>query len=84
MRNLLDRIVTPKFIAFNAHCWFACSVVFVFPSILTLLLIPLLAGVKEFYVDKHFEEGQTFRDNLLDWIGYVTGEILALVAIFYL
>ena len=84
MKNLLAKIVTPNFIAFQAHCWFACTLVLVFPTILTLVLIVLGAGIKEFYIDKHFEVDQSFNDNLLDFAGYLTGMIVALVAIFYL
>ena len=32
MRNLLTRIVTPNFIAFNAHCWFAYAIVYTSPT----------------------------------------------------
>ena len=76
--TFLDRIVTPKFIAANAHCWFAYAIVFTFPA----LAIPALIGalVKEFYIDKHFETGQTFVDNTEDFLGYVLGIILACAA----
>ena len=77
--NILTKIVTPAFIAFNAHCWFAYAIVFTFPSSRIAWYVALAAAIKEFYVDKHFEVGQTFDDNLQDFLGYVTGIILAML-----
>jgi len=77
--NLLQRIVTPTFIAFQAHCWFAYALVFTFPHWVYYAVLGG-AAVKEFYIDKHFEANQTFRDNLLDYVGYVTGAVIALCA----
>ena len=91
MAGLLTKIVTAAFVAFNAHCFFAAFVV------LTALMkwpahpYPIIVGaglfgaVKEFYIDKHFEEGQTFADNAEDFAGYTAGIILGvLTARFFL
>ncbi len=75
--NILEKIVTPAFITFQAHCWFAYALVFTFPHAFPWVLAG--AAVKEFYVDKHFEVGQSFKDNLGDWLGYAAGALLALV-----
>jgi hypothetical protein len=75
--NWLQKIVTPAFITFNAHCWFAYAVVFTFPYAGTLVGAVFAAGVKEFYIDKHFEADQTFIDNLKDFAGYCAGIGLA-------
>jgi hypothetical protein len=78
--TILDKIVTPAFVAFQAHCWFAYAVCV---SIHTVWVFPasaVLAGVKEFVIDKNFETDQTFSDNLQDFLGYVTGIILAILA----
>lgn len=79
MANLLTKIVTPKFIAFQAHCWFAYAVVFTF-GLRTVPWALGAAAVKEFYIDKHFEVDQSFLDNLEDWAGYAIGTFLAVVA----
>jgi hypothetical protein len=81
MTNILTRIVTPAFIAFNAHCWFAYAMVYTFPH--TALAFVLGAGVKEFYIDKHYESAQDFDDNLQDFGGYCAGIVLALCAKHY-
>jgi len=86
----LDKIVTPNFVAFQAHTWFAYSVVFTLTAICgscTAAIVAgavIAAGVKEFYVDKHFESDQSFDDNLRDFGGYLTGIVLALLARHYL
>lgn len=75
--SFLDKIVSPKFVAWNAHMWFAAFVVsmadwYVSP----LIVVPAalaLAALKEFYIDKHFESGQSFRDNSRDFLGYASG-----------
>jgi hypothetical protein len=76
----LSKLVTPGFIAFQAHCWFAYAVVFTFWHPWVIVAVVVAAAVKEFYVDKHFETGQTFDDNLQDFWGYCTGIALAWVA----
>lgn len=38
------------------------------------------AAVKEFYIDKHFEDSQSFAMSLEDFAGYVIGTGLALAA----
>lgn len=78
MPTFLDRVVTPGFIAFNAHCWFAYAVVITFPAMLWYMVGG--AVLKEFYIDAHFETGQTFADNLQDFAGYAAGIILAVLA----
>lgn len=83
--TLLDRIVTPTFVAFNAHTWFAAFVV----SQAIARGVPVgiaatgalaLAALKEFGIDAHLESGQTFRDNLTDWLGYAVGVGIGAVA----
>jgi len=78
--TLLDRIVTPAFVTFQAHCWFAYAFCFTFNQHWSITAMLVGAGVKEFYVDKHFEAGQTFKSNAADFIGYMTGILLALIA----
>ena len=81
--NILEKIVTPSFVAFQAHCWFAYAIVVTF-GLNTLPWVVGAAAVKEFYVDKHFEANQSFSDNLQDWTGYVAGALLAVCALRYL
>jgi hypothetical protein len=77
--NILTRIVTPAFITFNAHCWFAYAVVVTFYGPWMIGAAVVGAGIKEFYVDKHFEEAQSFLDNLRDFGGYCAGIALAVL-----
>lgn len=79
MTNLLTRIVTPAFIAFQAHCWFAYAFVYTLFNPAIIVAAVVIAGVKEFYIDKHFEENQSFRDNLQDFAGYACGIALAIL-----
>lgn len=86
MSNFLQRLVTPAFVTFQAHCWFAYAVVFT-PyafqrpwATMAALVWAALFAIKEFYVDKHFELDQTFRVNLADFSGYATGITLGLFA----
>ncbi len=84
--TLLDRIVTPAFVAFQAHCWFAYAVVFTLSArcgsceAWVVAGALALAALKEFYVDKHFEADQSFDDNLRDFGGYTSGVLVALLA----
>ena len=78
--TLLDKIVTPAFVAFQAHCWFAYALVFTFFSPWVVGAAVLAAGVKEFYVDKHDEANQSFDDNARDFAGYCVGIALAALA----
>ncbi len=78
--NLLQRIVTPAFITFQAHCWFVYAIVYTFPHSWVPIAAVFAAGVKEFYIDKHFEVGQTFLNNLQDFAGYCAGICLAICA----
>ena len=80
--NLLEKIVTPAFVTFQAHCFFAYFVVFTFGAHTWPYMLGA-ATIKEFYIDKHFEINQTFHDNLKDWVGYVTGIGLALLLLRY-
>ena len=75
--NLLQKIVTPNFITFNAHCWFAYALLATFHPFWLPGAIIAGAAIKEFYIDKHYEVGQTFEDNFRDWLGYVAGVVLA-------
>jgi hypothetical protein len=76
--TILDKIVTPAFVAFQAHCWFAYALVFTFGAHMWPWVLGA-AAVKEFYIDKHFEANQSFKDNLQDWVGYLVGTVLGLV-----
>jgi len=71
----------PTFIAQNAHCWFAFSVLVTLhlgfiDSSIWLFIAPLLgfAALKEFWFDATYEmPKQTFEDNMLDFGGYALG-----------
>jgi ABC-type uncharacterized transport system permease subunit len=71
--------VNPYFIAFNAHCWFAFAIM-TFAHNLSWWafgVCVLLAGVKEFWFDAHYETPkQTFMDNFTDFLGYLTGLLI--------
>jgi len=85
MTSLLDKIVTPAFVAFQAHCWFAYAAVYTAMSFSVasngaiIATAALAAGIKEFYIDKHFEDDQSFLDNLQDFAGYAAGIALAVL-----
>ena len=69
-----------------AHCFFAAFVVlavslFGVEPLKVAAGVWFIAGVKEFYIDKHFEIAQTFRDNFTDWSQYVLGTLLALATL---
>ena len=80
-------VVTPAWLpAANAHWCFAYFVVFTVAVKAHGALWPVvvlgvvLAGVKEFYIDKHFETTpQTFLMNLSDFGGYLFGIVLAII-----
>ena len=76
--SILDKIVTPAFVTFQAHCWFACTMILVF-GVHAWPWMLAAAAVKEFYIDKHFETNQSFHDNLKDWIGYAVGTGIGLL-----
>jgi hypothetical protein len=82
--SILDKIVTPAFVAFQAHCWFAYAVVFTLSlrcgacEAWIVAAALTLAALKEFYIDKHFEADQSFDDNLRDFGGYASGVVVAL------
>lgn len=80
VKSLLARIVTPGFITWQAHMWFAYAVAFTWCNRGTVAGVVLYALVKEFYVDKHFENAQSFDDNLQDFAGYFSGVVLAVAA----
>jgi hypothetical protein len=79
--------VNPTFIAQNAHCWFAYSVLItahlLFPDLaFAWLALPALAlaAIKEFWFDASNEvPKQTFADNATDFSGYVLGVVLSAV-----
>lgn len=60
--------------------WFGYGVVMTFFSPWLVGAAVIAAGIKEFYVDKHFEVDQTFTDNLQDFAGYCAGIVLAVLA----
>lgn len=67
--------------AFNAHWLFGYALFYTFPSWYVFGVATVCFGVKEFYVDKHFETTpQTFKMNLGDFGGYMLGMLLALGA----
>lgn len=74
----------PAFIAFNAHCWFAFSAVYVAGAhgydLEAAALGFVLAAAKEFWFDATYETNppQTFDDNIEDFAGYLAGIVLAL------
>lgn len=80
-------VLTPQWLpAFNAHWCFAGFVTFATMFLAPHLLWPcvalqvVIAGVKEFYIDKHFETTkQTFLMNLSDFGGYMFGIVLSLL-----
>ena len=80
MTTLLEKIVTPRFIAAQAHIWFAYALVFTFPNGAVVLAALVAAGVKEFYIDPKYELGQTVADDIGDFAGYVAGISLAIIA----
>ena len=70
----------PNFVAFNAHWGFAFFVItiaahFHAPIWWVAGAAVALAGFKEYYEDKHFELAppQSFKDNTLDFAGYLIG-----------
>lgn len=68
----------PTFVAANAHCWFAFSVLAVAPSIWTAAAAVLIAGAKEFWWDLKYETPkQTWLDSTEDFAGYLGGIVLA-------
>ncbi|MGH8280691.1 MAG: hypothetical protein ACRERZ_00720 [Gammaproteobacteria bacterium] len=72
----------PAFIAFNAHCWFACSVILATkgnPWVAGIGIV--VAGLKEFWFDMRYETTppQTFGDSLEDFSGYMIGLVIALL-----
>ena len=73
--------VNPDFIAFNAHAGFAYALVHTFGWRAALVVIPA-AAAKEFWFDATYEvPKQTFSDNAMDFAGYATGVVLALLAL---
>lgn len=80
LSTILQKIVTPGFITYNAHVWFSYAVVFTFYKPEVAAVAVVAAGVKEFYIDKHFEADQSFTDNLTDFSGYCVGVVLAVAA----
>jgi hypothetical protein len=90
LKTLISRIgSSPSFIAWNAHWGFAFFVVvavmhFRNPACFWPVIggCVVVAGVKEFWFDKHFElqPPQSFTDNLVDFAAYMSG-LLAAVAL---
>ena len=80
--------MNPTFIAQNAHCWFAYSVLMtahlLFPTLaFAWLALPalILAAIKEFWFDATNEvPKQDFSDNATDFSGYALGVVLSAVA----
>ena len=80
-------ILTPPWLsAVNAHIFFSGFITLVvairWPRLLWPFVIVqvIVAGIKEFYIDKHDETTrQTFRMNLTDFATYMAGIALALL-----
>ncbi len=81
--TLLDKIVTPAFIAFQAHCWFAYAILLTFGP-RAWPYATAAAAVKEFVIDPHFETGETVVTGIPDFAGYAAGIILGLLALRFL
>jgi len=77
-----------NFIAFNAHCWFAFSLLYFLYTlhhwtiVITVPLALIISALKEFMFDAQYETNppQTTKDNIMDFVGYVSGIALAIVA----
>ncbi len=73
---------SPDFIAFMAHSGVAAYLVNLFPygvpRILAAIVALILAAIKEFWFDLHYEKTptQTLADSALDFAGYVTGILI--------
>jgi len=77
--------VSPGFIAFNAHCWFAAFMVSWLVNagvnpVIVAIGAALLAWIKEFWYDMRYEPGQTIEDSALDFVGYSAGIIIGMIA----
>ncbi len=69
---------------FNAHWLFGYALFVTFPNAWAFGIATVLFGVKEFYVDKHFETTpQTFMMNLGDFGSYMLGMVLAFAAVHF-
>lgn len=78
----------PVFVAFMAHAGFGYAVVLttwaaaggLHPALVAAAAMTLAAALKEFWFDARFEmhPRQTFKDDLIDFVGYATGVVLAL------
>ena len=90
MKNMLNWIAhriastgeNQNFITFMAHSGIACSVILMFRGNLFITaLAVILAVIKEFWFDLHYELSppQTIGDSSLDFAGYLTGMVVALV-----
>lgn len=77
IRAFFARVVTWPFIGAMAHLWFAYAMLMTWQNWRTIVIVGSATAVKEFYVDKHYESGQTFEANLLDWAYYLAGLALA-------
>ena len=76
------------FVAFQAHCWFAFALVYYTVGHGTSLwwtagFAAVAALLKEWWFDATQEKNppQTFADNALDSLGYLTGIGLAIAAL---
>jgi hypothetical protein len=79
LKNFFDKYITVGFITAQAHAWFAYAVVYTFFSLQAIAWMLGAAMVKEFYIDKHFEANQTFKDNLTDFSEYLAGVVVCCV-----
>jgi len=73
---------SPGFIAFMAHAGvaaFLLSLVHWHQGAVGIVFL-LVAMVKEFWFDVHYELNQDYADGLQDWSGYLAGVVVALIA----
>lgn len=79
----------PNFLGYSAHVWsaaFITSLGFIFGGIaglwLTIIVLMLFAGVKEFWYDAKYEPNQTLWDNIWDTVSYFGGCVLATICVY--
>ena len=76
--NIISKVgESPVFVTAMAHCWFAFSMLALMahwhiPFPVSTVVLIVLAGIKEFYIDLHYETNppQTVLDSLQDFLEY--------------
>lgn len=82
--NILQKIgqigESSWFITANAHCWFAFAMMIFFKgNLLAFGAFVIVAAIKEFYFDVHYETNQNYVDGLEDFSGYMAGLLVAFI-----